>query len=703
MPRSLVLGNDRVHVNFDADYQIRDFYYPNVGMENHSGGHVFRFGVWVDGQMAWASAPEWKKTITYAPGTLVSDVTLMHDALGLVVRIADCVDFHEDLFLRRIKVTDTTGKTRQVRLFFHSDFHLYGYDVGDTAAFDPRYRSVTHYKDRRYFLTNVVKNGRAGVDQYAVGIKEISGHEGTWRDAEDGTLSENAIAQGAVDSTVAAHLEVPPSGSATCHYLIAVGKTWDDVRALHKRVLDRGPESYLKRTADYWRIWVRQGGREFDGLSDDIVRLYQTSLLILRTHLNHNGAVIAANDSDILRFARDTYCYMWPRDAALVIWALDQAGYGEAAKRFYRLCAEIIQARGFFLHKYNPDGTLGSSWHPWTNKGEEELPVQEDETALVLWALWKHFEIYGDVEFVKPLYRPLIKAAAEFLASYVDARTGLPLPSWDLWEERRGVLTYTAATVVGGLRAAANFTEAFGEADLAARYRAVADRMREGMDQHLWREDVGRFARMVTLGPRKEHAWDAAGGGVGVGVGDDSTPALGSVDTTLDSSLWGLWAFGAYEPTDPRVVATMEAVRLGLTIRTDVGGAARYTNDYYHQVSQDLKTAPGNPWVICTLWLAQYEIARATTRTELDRALPILDWAARHALASGVLPEQADPFTNAPLSVSPLAWSHATVVSVVRDYLKKRAELPEAASSDPRAASAPAPGGPPSALTRAHQ
>ncbi len=702
MPRSLVLGNDRVHVNFDTDYQIKDLYYPNVGMENHSGGHVFRFGVWVEGTMAWASAPEWKKTITYAPGTLVSDVRLVHEGLGLVVELADGVDFHEDLFLRRVTVRDTSGKARAVRVFFHHDFHLYGYDVGDTAAFDPRYRSITHYKDRRYFLVNVVKGGRVGVDQYATGLKEINGHEGTWRDAEDGTLGENAIAQGAVDSTVAAHLDVPARGAATCHYLIAIGKTWGDVSELHKRVLARGPESYLKRTADYWRIWVRQGGQEFDGLSPAIVRLYQSSLLILRTHLNHNGAVIAANDSDILRFARDTYCYMWPRDAALVIYALDQAGYGEAARRFYLLCAKTVEERGYFLHKYNPDGTLGSSWHPWTNKGEEQLPIQEDETALVLWALWEHFKIYGDVEFVKPLYRRLIKGAADFLASYVDARTGLPLPSWDLWEERRGVLTYTAATVVGGLRAAAHFTEAFGEADVAARYRAVADRMRAGMDQYLWREDVGRFARMVTLGPRKEQAWDAAAGGAGVGYSDDSTPAIASVDTTLDSSLWGLWAFGAYEPTDPRVLATMEAIRLGLTIRTDVGGVARYTNDYYHQVTQDLTTAPGNPWVICTLWLAQYEIARATTQEELDRALPILDWTARHALASGVLPEQADPFTNAPLSVSPLAWSHAGVVTVVRDYLRRRAALvpANAPSGVPEPAVA---GGPTSSLARAHR
>jgi hypothetical protein len=112
MPRSIVLGNDRVHVNFDSDYQLRDFYYPNVGMENHSGGHVFRFGLWVDGTMTWASSADWKKSIGYGPSTLVSDVTFTHATLGIELKLADCVDFHEDLFVRRITVRDSTPVSR---------------------------------------------------------------------------------------------------------------------------------------------------------------------------------------------------------------------------------------------------------------------------------------------------------------------------------------------------------------------------------------------------------------------------------------------------------------------------------------------------------------------------------------------------------------------------------------------------------------
>ncbi|MGH8069483.1 MAG: glycoside hydrolase family 15 protein [Candidatus Entotheonellia bacterium] len=120
-------------------------------------------------------------------------------------------------------------------------------------------------------------------------------------------------------------------------------------------------------------------------------------------------------------------------------------------RAFYQFCAKAITREGYFLHKYRPDGSQGSSWHPWVLDGNRQFPIQEDETALVVWALWQHFETYRDVEFIKPLFRPLITSAADFIVRYRDQGTGLPLPSYDLWEERRGILSFTCAAVYGGL------------------------------------------------------------------------------------------------------------------------------------------------------------------------------------------------------------------------------------------------------------
>ncbi|TEU11019.1 MAG: glycoside hydrolase family 15 protein [Anaerolineales bacterium] len=657
MPRDIPVGNGSLLVNFDRTYQLRDLYWPHVGQENHTSGHPSRFGVWVDGQFHWVHDDGWQRTLDYAHDTLVTQVTLHHPDLALRLVCQDVVDFHEDLYLRQIVVHNEADREREVRLLFTQDFHISGHEVGDSAYYEPERGAVLHYKGQRWFLINMAKEGpegwTLGVDQWAVGIKEAQCKEGTWRDAEDGHLSGNSVAQGSVDSAVALHLTVPAGGQATGWYWIAVGEDFREVTRLNRAVRQKGPPSFLERTRHYWVLWATKEDEEFADLPHPVCDLYRRSLLVLRTQIDNDGAIIAANDFDIARFARDTYSYMWPRDGALVASALIDAGYSEVTRRFFDFCHRVITNEGYLLHKYNPDGSLASSWHGWYRDGNKELPVQEDETALVLWALWRHFERFRDIEFIKPHYRGLICRAADWLAAYRDQDSGLPLPSWDLWEERRGVLAWTVSATWGGLQAAANFAEAFGEDGLAATYRRAADEIRAGAEAHLWVPDLGRFVRMINK--QEDGGWD--------------------VDPTIDASLFGLWYFGLFAPDDARIVATMQAVRDRLWIKTDVGGVARYENDYYHRISQDVVNVPGNPWFICTLWLAQWHIATAQTVDDLRPALDILDWAEAHALPSGVMAEQVHPYTNEPLSVSPLTWSHATLVATVLEYLAKRSEL----------------------------
>jgi GH15 family glucan-1,4-alpha-glucosidase len=294
--------------------------------------------------------------------------------------------------------------------------------------------------------------------------------------------------------------------------------------------------------------------------------------------------------------------------------------------------------------------------------GQKELPVQEDETALVLWALWRHFQRFRDVEFIKPHYRGLITRAANWLVRFRDGRSGLPLPSWDLWEERRGVHAWTIGATWAGLQAAARFAGALGERRLSETYSQAADEIRSAAEQNLWQPDEERFARTIYA---TDEGWKA--------------------DLTADASLVGLWYFQLdggntclFAPDDPRVVSTMEAVRTRLSVEPDVIGVARYENDPYHQVSSDTDRVPGNPWFISTLWLAQWEIATAKSMDDLRHARDRLEWAASHALSSGVMAEQVHPYTDEPLSVSPLTWSHATLVSATRQYVDRWRALKDA-------------------------
>ena len=650
MARDIPVGNGQMLVAYDTNGLIKDVYYPHVGQENHAGGAPFRVGVWEDGLFDWLPNG-WQCEVGYLDDTLVTRVVWTHAERGLRLEFNDAVDFRESILLRKITVSETSGCKRMLRLFFGFDFSIGGNDIGDTVALRPEAGCVVHYKHDRYFLMNALLCGRVGFDQYATGNKRKSAFEGTWKDAEDGVLGGNPIAQGSVDSVVALHVALEPGGTETAWLWIAAGESWNEVLALNRDLVKRGPAQMFRRTHDYWRLWSTKEPGATEGLPPAVAQLYRRSLLIMRTQIDRNGAIVAANDSDNVQFNRDTYSYVWPRDGALVAHALDLAGYPEISQTFFKFCASVVEREGYLLHKYTPAGTPASSWHPWVKDNRRQLPIQEDETALVLWSLWQHYSLYRDIEFITPLYRPLIKNGANFLMNYRDGATGLPLPSYDLWEERYEVLTFTAAAVYGGLTAAAGFVEAFGERELAEDYRKGAAALREAAVRSLYQQDARCFARGIVF------------------PADGSEPV---VDRVVDASVCGSFLFGLLPPDDSHVAETVGRVREKLGCATAVGGLARYENDLYYRSATDV---PGNPWFVTTLWYAQYVIATARTVAELAPAMEILEWTAAHALPSGVLAEQLDPHTGKPLSVSPLTWSHAAFVTTVCEYRQKRQQL----------------------------
>lgn len=653
MPRDIPVGNGDLLITFDKLYRVRDIYFPHVGRYNHTEGHVQRFGVWVDGRFAWIEDNGWKRSLKYQEGTLVTEVTLLHEGLGLELKCYDAVDFHEPVYMRRCVVTDLSGKDRDVRLFSHWDLSIRGSAVGDTANYDPASSSIVVYKDDAYFLFNACDENKCGIDNWAIGTKRVRGAEGTWRDAEDGQLGRNAISQGSVDATVGYNLQVPARGSAYVTSWMACGHSHSEVKALNQRVLNTGPDRMIARTAAYWRLWARKDVPGMEKMPARVADMFVRSQLVLRTQIDNGGAIIAANDSDITQFGGDHYSYCWPRDGALVAYSLILTGQSELSRNFFRFCAKCLNGNSYFLHKYTPAAELASSWHPWMVEGQRVLPIQQDETSLVLWALRKHFETFRDVEFIKSLYIPLVVKPADWILSYRDVN-GIPHQSWDLWEERRGIHTFTVAATIGALRAAALFATDFGDLDRAQQYREGADRMEVAMKRFLWHPEQKRFARMATPLPNGQYR----------------------LDMTSDSANFALFAIAGISVEDPQMLAEAEAMQQRLSVKTGVGGYARYERDYYHQIERDrIDQVPGNPWAICSLWRAQYVIAKARNVEELEEARGLLEWCVYRAEESGVMAEQFHPHTGDPISVSPLTWSHATYVIVVLEYLTKLAQL----------------------------
>ena len=378
-----------------------------------------------------------------------------------------------------------------------------------------------------------------------------------------------------------------------------------------------------------------------------VARLFRESLLVMRSHVDNGGGIISSCDSDLLQFNRDTYSYVWPRDGAIITMAFDMAGFPEVARMFFRFCNKTVNQSGYFSHKYMTDGSIGSSWHPLIdNSGKIQLPIQEDETALVLIALYKHFQRYGDLEFISKVYPKLIFNTAEFLLNHRDPSTGLPKSSFDIWEEKAGVFTSTVSTVISALQSAAGFAKVFFDIERQEKLAEAATEMKKAMLTKLFDTKAQRFKKAIY--------------------------PTGISDLTVDSSLSFVFITGALSPFSDEVRNSMNSVIDNLWTKTNTGGVARYENDEYHRVTREI---PGNPWFVCTLWLARWYIATARSIEDLSRGLNLLNWTAKHASPSGILAEQIDPYTGSPISVSPLIWSHAEFVIAVCEYIEKQKEL----------------------------
>jgi len=628
MPRSIVFGNQSLLVCLDKNYNIRDIYYPHVGMENHLNGHECRIGIWVDNQFSWLESDEWNKQIYYSGYTLVGESIFENIRLSVKLIIKDCVYTKKNIFLREIEIENLDNKEREFRIFFSHDLYIYGVNIGITAYYDPDAKSIIHYLKDRWFLFNG-HGDKKHIDGFATGKAHFGDSIGTYKDAEDGILSGNAIDQGTVDSTIQLNKIIKSQGTEKVTYWFSVGENYEEVLDLNNFVLKKTVSKLINETAAFDHTWVNKSNLNFFDLSEKVVRLFKRSLLIVKSQMDADGAIIAANDSDVMQFNRDHYSYLWPRDGALVASSLTKAGYAFLSRKFYRLCGDLITQKGFLLHKYNPDGGVGSSWHPWYNDEEGMmLAIQEDETALVLYTLGEYYKIYKDLDLLNELYSRFVIPAADFMVEF------------------------TVASVIAGLKEAVDFANLFGDVDKAEIYKKTADDMKAAMIKYLYDKDLKRFLRMINF--------------------DKDGNIL--KDDNIDASLYAIFEFGVFPATDPLVETTMSAVKDKLWVKTEVGGVARYINDYYHQISNDIEKVPGNPWFICTLWLAEWYIKRAQQNpkhlNDLEKAKDLIEWVANRALSTNILAEQVNPYTNEPISVSPLTWSHATVVLTVLEYLE---------------------------------
>ncbi|MGP8073000.1 MAG: glycoside hydrolase family 15 protein [Thermoplasmata archaeon] len=614
-------GNGRVLLTVNEHGDWNELFYPYPGQFQQL--REARVGVFDVG----ASRFGWLRRgngydITQAPYGAGHLPESLWKGYGISLGIRDHVHPNHDLIARVYRIR--ADPARSLRLFAYHAFQIAESMYQDTAYVDPSIPSLVHYK-RGYFFEFF---SDPAYSRAVCGEHTLKGLRGTYVDAEDGRLEGRAVAHGAADSVMEWDVEARPDVDTEIRLFLVAGRSLPAVHQVRDYVRNGGSARFVGESERFWETWTKRRlpnpPKDLSGRAKDV---YRRSVILLRHCTGSNGAIIASPDTRSLVAAGDTYNYCWWRDGGYVSKAMDEAGLYENAARFLDFAKACQSEDGSFFHRHFPDGAIGSTWHP-------PPFLQIDQTASVVAAVWHHFKRGADPDVLVDLW-PLVKGAATFLEKFRDPVTRLPAPSFDLWEERLGIHTYSTSAVAHALERAARIAQEIGK-DPGA-WRQASEEIREAAVRHLWDADRGRFLRSIT--PR---------------------------DDRLDASILLALKLGLLPWEDPRARSAVDRIE-GRLWCPGIGGLARYEGDLYY--------GNENPWIIATLWLAEARLRLG----DRNRCRELIEWVAQHGTPTELLPEQLDRTSGEPKSATPLTWSHSTYVDVVHKYAESEhaGQIPE--------------------------
>ena len=343
------------------------------------------------------------------------------------------------------------------------------------------------------------------------------------------------------------------------------------------------------------------------------------SALALALHADAEwGAIVSG-------FDRGLNAYCWPREA---IWAggtIGRAGHPEitrAALAWLGRVRGMTHTYPYWFQKYAVDGAP-----------EWETPAI-DQTALIPWAVERHYRRTGDLDFVARSWPMICRAAGVCMAP-----AGHPGLRWldslhvvtsaGIWDSRYGAFLFSNASVVAGLRAASRLARHLGHDDQAAGWDERAGR--------IWDEGILATSAADGEGPGMvDHASGRFLEGRRLsaitGWWTDRPDRTIARSTGLDVSMLGLAVpFGLLPAADPRLLKTAEAIIRQNAIAGEANFYARWTSGAPR--SSRHETPPGEIHahdLSCqaTLWIALYliQLGRETGDARAwNQAVAILD------------------------------------------------------------------------------
>jgi glucoamylase len=508
--------------------------------------------------------------------------------------------------------------------------------------------------------------------------------------------------------------------AATHDFALGFGGSPDNANAEAAATLKTGYDKALAKFNADWDGYLASLAdlKSLVPLTGDNGKLLYASAIALKVQEDRTyaGALIASLSNpwgDALKtdVSHTGYKAVWPRDFYQVAMALAALGDKETPVAAYRYLPTVqvtekmkgnTGATGWFLQKTHVDGTL------------EWVGVQLDQTAMPI-LLGARLESMGLIKKDELLssYKTMLKPAADFLSN--GGKVGLdwntatitpPYAQQERWEEQEGHSPSTTAAIIAGLVAASDIATQAGDSAGAKLYAAKADEYSQKLDQRLL-TTTGKVRgedKPATYYLRISRSEDANN----PGVLDERNGLKGlRADLMVDGGFLELVRYGVRPANDAKITGSLavlddQTLPDNLRVRYDfkfgdltVPGFRRYGNDGYGDKTSGgdygdmTPDQRGRVWPIFTGERGHYELAVDALKPGGASDADIQDIRATYvrgmeAFANEglMLPEQVFDGIGSPgphdyvvgegtESATPLAWSHAEYVKLLRSLRDK--------------------------------
>ncbi|MGE5474135.1 MAG: glycoside hydrolase family 15 protein [Ignavibacteriales bacterium] len=629
-----IIGNSKMLGCLSQNGELIRLLWPHISYSQHIDS--FRIGVRNingTGNTSWFHDDGWIHKQRYIDSTNILVTTSVNYDLGYKAEQTDFCLMDKDVLVRNYTIENIGQEDKNSDLFLYSSMITNSNNIR-SSLFNFTIDTLVQYKHNNYFAisSDLEINGFQLNNSLDCALKgELYGFDDT-------SMSNSAALQW--------HLGlIKPGEKKQITLYLYAGSTINEALEGIKSIKKLPFNALLDKTAEYWREYISKA-KKIEVKNKEILDLYNRTILAFALMSEKEGGGILAApeiDEEFTRCGRYGYC--WGRDAAFIVSALNKCEMFDISEKFFEWTFKVRAEDNSWYQRYYTDGNLAPTWG-----------IQIDEIGSIIWGIWEHYNARGNIEFLKKAWK-YVKGACKFLIEFIDADTGLPKHSYDIWEERTGEHAYSSAAVYGGIISAIKIAEALGFEDNNNRWKEQAEKLKNAIEKNFWDKNINRFLRSIQI---VKNPWEIAPEQqtkeIVVNKKGYKTIVVPK-DDVIDSSLIGLAVpFNVFPVNHKYMVNTIETIEKSLAI-SGIGGIKRYLTDNY---------IGGNPWIISTLWLALYHIKSG----EIEKAKGYFNWAVKHRTKLDFLPEQIDKNTGNPAWVIPLTWSHAMFIIVLFELLE---------------------------------